>query len=754
MAVNENVYPIETGTGEPNNPKLTYLYGSLISPQAQGTLQENTPLSDDSICYATMSNSLGNCPWNGKYLHFNNISMSGAGVVDIEKEYNGYINTSGLVLGRYEGIGFSSLVDLYPLQYFRYAPDSETQVTNAKYRFCSGFSYYKLGLWIEVMYIECADTEEGYIPSFDSGDYTTINRMSLQRFMNEIGTSPNRVCIGATARIIGVPYEAGTTSSDQWTIIPFVGINHPVMQETQTENLYDWNITELMYTFSVPYSGTNNQGQQLCMPLVDGGYTIGTGRNVNQSLTRVIIGSQNAYDLWFTKFADWQGTVTEWVGCITRVQDLTTLLSACACYGLPFYTTQPDLNFTTIEDYIANNGNIGFIPITEEDGTFAGRYRPLADFFENSSPEENPAYTDDDDEFAEINSNPDFAYDNISQGGGNYPPPEPEYITKTPLNEPAINPTGVFNRVYALSLNDVKALADYIYNADDSIYDRIIDGLKFMGENPANALIQLSLTPFDITTLINVGVTMPIKLGRTQLEVQALAVGDNIVTTIDLGSVQLPKYHDDTFLSFAPYTTANLYIPYIGIMDIDTKDIAGKTVNIKMIIDWNCNACCACVFANGMLVSFRTGTINTNIAMTSVDNAIDLGNITSAILGGTVGAVTAGMAGNVAGAVMGGFSTLANTYNAIAQPTQYKSVGSTTSNLSSHLPNFPYFVISTVKPKIPENYGHSVGYACDYTAVLSSQTGFTVCTGVKFSGAKTTEENRLINELLEDGVIV
>ena len=189
-------------------------------------------------------------------------------------------------------------------------------------------------------------------------------------------------------------------------------------------------------------------------------------------------------------------------------------------------------------------------------------------------------------------------------------------------------------------------------------------------------------------------------------------------------------------------------------MDIDTKDIAGKTVNIKLIVDWNCNACCACVFANGMLVSFRTGTINTNIAMTAVDNAIDLGNITSSILGGTVGAVTAGMAGNVAGAVMGGFSTLANTYNAIAQPTQYKTVGSTTSNLSSHLPNFPYFVISTVKTKIPENYGYSVGYACDYTAVLSSQSGFTVCSGVKFSGARTTEENRMINELLENGVVI
>ncbi len=752
MAVNERIYPREIGTGEPNNPKLTYLYGSLTSPQGQNTLELNEPLPDDSICYATMSNSLGHCPWNGKYLHFR---TQGNYSVEVEKEYNGYINTSGLVLGRYEGIGFSSLTDPYPLQFFRYAPDSETQVTNAQYRFCSGFSYYKLGLYVEVQYIECVDTyEHGYVPSFDSGDYTNIYRKSLQQFMDEIGRNPQRVVIGATARLIGVPYSAGYTSSDQWTIIPFVGINHPIMVETQTENLYNWNTTELMYSFSVPYVGNTNQGENLCMPLVNGGYTIGTGRNVNLSMTRVIIGSQNAYDLWYTNFADWRGTITEWNGCITRVQDLTTLLSACACYGLPFYTTTPDLNFTTIEEYIANNGNIGYIPIMEEDGTFAGRYRPLADFFENSNTDENPAYTDNNEDFAEINSDPDFAYDNISQGGGSYPPPEPEYITKTPLNEPSINPTGVFNRVYALSLNDVKALADYIYNADDSIYDRIIDGLKFMGENPANALIQLSLTPFDITTLINVGVTMPIKLGRTQLNVQALAVGDNIVTTIDLGSVQLPKYHDDTFLSFAPYTTANLYIPYIGIMDIDTKDIAGKTVNIKLIIDWNCNACCACVFANGMLVSFRTGTINTNIAMTAVNNAIDLGNITSSILGGTVGAVTAGMAGNVAGAVMGGFSTLANTYNAIAQPTQYKTVGSTTSNLSSHLPNFPYFVISTVKTKIPENYGYSVGYACDYTAVLSTQTGFTVCSGVKFSGARTTEENRMINELLENGVVI
>ena len=371
-----------------------------------------------------------------------------------------------------------------------------------------------------------------------------------------------------------------------------------------------------------------------------------------------------------------------------------------------------------------------------------------------------------------------------------------KYSNVTPLEAPSLTTINVFNRSYAMNITQLTGLVEWLWNADDDKFTEIIDGLRLMGENPMNGLIDCRLYPFAITDMIGHAGGELITIGRTRSEVYGVKLENSANCIIDLGECTFFKKHKD-FLDYSPHTQARLYLPYCGWHQVDPAEFMGKTITCKLIVDVVTGACNCIVYADGIILINATGSIGVAIPMTGTDSASyasqalnagmqSISNIVQAgagLIGGmgniSKGAALTSRATNVgslsrdrAGDYMRGssmqtegvqqFSTGLGAgadavyagWKAHTVPVQYEMAGAATPACANWLPQYAYFVIDRPVPLIPDNYGHTIGFACCESGLLSGYSVFTVCSNVDTSGfAQATEAERAeLKALLEAGV--
>ena len=56
-----------------------------------------------------------------------------------------------------------------------------------------------------------------------------------------------------------------------------------------------------------------------------------------------------------------------------------------------------------------------------------------------------------------------------------------------------------------------------------------------------------------------------------------------------------------SYLDFLPYTKTQLYLPYIGIVDVSTDDIMDKSMAIKYHVDILTGGCIAYIIIGGII---------------------------------------------------------------------------------------------------------------------------------------------------------
>ena len=338
---------------------------------------------------------------------------------------------------------------------------------------------------------------------------------------------------------------------------------------------------------------------------------------------------------------------------------------------------------------------------------------------------------------------------------GNENADDNNYVDKIELSRPTLSTVDVFNRSYAITAATLRVLADDLWNADDDKFSELIDGLRLMGENPMNGLIDCRLYPFDITQMIETTGSQPIVIGRTTLSVSGIKLGNNINAVIDLGSCNFREYNK-SFLDYAPYTTGRLVLPYCGTIPIDCAEFMGHEITAKMIVDVITGACCCCVFLDDILTISAQGVCGVSIPMTGTDSA----SYASGVLGGITNAVTGvanaaiGIAtGDVNRAASGVAGAVGGAYGAATQPVEYAQSGTPTPSCGNWLPQIAYFIIDSPIPNVPDNYGHCVGYACEIYDNLSAFSGFTVIANPDLTGFTATEtEKEMIKQLMQEGI--
>ena len=349
------------------------------------------------------------------------------------------------------------------------------------------------------------------------------------------------------------------------------------------------------------------------------------------------------------------------------------------------------------------------------------------------------------------NNNPQINWSNpwVDAKYDPYKPIDPnQYTNKIELNAPTLTTTGIFNRTFALTANSINSLADYLWNADESIFNEIIKGLSLMGGNPIDGLIDLRLYPFDVAVKAGGGNSKTIVVGRTDTKINGLEI-KNYNAVLDLGYCTFFPYFGN-FLDYEPFTTASLYVPYVGIVPISTADFMGQTISCKMVVDITTGSCTAIVFANDIPIIYKNGNIGVEIPMTGTNSA----EYASRIMGGlTSGAadVALGAASKSVGQVVSGVGSIVDSALSVNN-TMYNTAGSSSPACGLWQPQNCYFIIQRPVPIVPENYGHNVGYACNYQAKISDLSGYTQTYNVDVSSINAPEsEKNAIAGILNNG---
>lgn len=350
-----------------------------------------------------------------------------------------------------------------------------------------------------------------------------------------------------------------------------------------------------------------------------------------------------------------------------------------------------------------------------------------------------------------------FGTEDIDIGGGTIQDPNGQpsiddtnvYTDEIDLTVPTLTGTGVFNRCYVLDANSVNDLCDFLYNANDSIFDEIIDGVLTRG-NPIESLIDLRLYPFDVRTFTGAGTAESIKFGRTDTEIIGTKLPHNANAVISLGSAVVPRYYN----SFLDYQmTVKLYIPFCGVCDLPVDRVLNHTISIKLIVDYITGACTAVVFVDKLPLMYQPGVIGVSIPMTATNSA----EFGKTIIGNLVTGAKAAASKDPAAAA----EAVGSTASALWEGSHIQSVGSSSPQTALYQPKNAYLLMSIVTP--PEGvydttYANNIGYACFMPMNqigFMDGTGFVAFDNVKLDIPQATEaEKTELLQLLKAGVFM
>ena len=328
------------------------------------------------------------------------------------------------------------------------------------------------------------------------------------------------------------------------------------------------------------------------------------------------------------------------------------------------------------------------------------------------------------------------------------------YTDKISLSTPKIKAEGKFNTLYALSDTELNSLSDELWTADENKIQQILKGLLLMGENPLNCIVSLQLFPFDITSRAGSATQGNITLGATQMNTTGTKV-KNLNSIIDIGSVKL-RQHYNNFFDFEPYSTAFIYVPYCGTIQLSLNDVIGKTVSVKLLIDYISGVCTAVVFSDGIPVIYKNGCISQQIAITGTDTATMASNAISSSLGlltNTTNLIAGGK--DVSSVINNSANLLSSSFDYSAKRTIYQTQGANTSQINMCEPQKAYIVLNLPKFDIADEYSSFHGYRCDFYDTVKNLSGYTETDLPNLTGISATEEERqMLSEIMTGGFYV
>ena len=377
-------------------------------------------------------------------------------------------------------------------------------------------------------------------------------------------------------------------------------------------------------------------------------------------------------------------------------------------------------------------------------------------------------------------------YTEVSEGGSYNPPEFGDDEQETEFGGGA--DTSPFMQTYVLSRSALIQVAQAWYNTNPSTLADIITGLKMFGDLPQECLAGITMYPFDVNRILNTTEQQYIYFGTYQLSTnptvlhKAVSLKSNAY--LDCGTIFLAALQH-SYKDFEPYTTLDVYLPYIGWQRMDISLLINKNVSVRYYVDIHTRACTACILANNVFVAQYSGNIGVGLPTCGADYQGYSNAMASTILGGAssvfsgakgaqgaamgaIGNIMSGaglalsVAGGVGGVAMGVASAAANTaatlnkLDAMGAPADHPQIkGGFTSCLGTYLPQsvlWRYIIHDTVEPN---NFNALCGRPSSASGNVGSFSGFLSCKSVNLNTNHMLDaEANEVYTLLKNGVYI
>lgn len=353
------------------------------------------------------------------------------------------------------------------------------------------------------------------------------------------------------------------------------------------------------------------------------------------------------------------------------------------------------------------------------------------------------------------------------------------------VKEPSIRSNGSndMSSKYALTYQQVNALLSEIEDPN------FITNIVKLFTDPMENLLSLVVFPFDVKNLSPVWTAQVDGSILINIYQTTTATGTflNPVTVpmLDVGNFEIPR-PTSSFMDFKPYTTMELYLPYIGFVELDNEEVMGQQISVRYAVDLTTGKCTAFVSLydpseakDTRLLLMRDGQCGIRIPISGGSGAEISKAILSFGMGATMGAVSlglgaigAGSAVNAKGIPTGG--TVGSVVDTLASSTGYLSHttinaiqagqyhvhkgGVIEVNNAFYAPQTPFLIYRYPKVNRPTNYDHTIGRPLAETRTLSQLSGYTLIEQVHIEGTDfgmaTLEEKNMLETQLKNGIIL
>lgn len=238
---------------------------------------------------------------------------------------------------------------------------------------------------------------------------------------------------------------------------------------------------------------------------------------------------------------------------------------------------------------------------------------------------------------------------------------------------------------------------------------------------------------------------------------------------VSLGTLRIdPVWR--SYLDYAPYTSLNIYLPFIGARQLDISDVMASTISLHYIIDTLSGDCTAYIMVDGSIHYQFVGNCGYQIPISSSDvnsmmmaplkalgKAAGMAATAVAVSTGNPVAAAAGFAlqGKAVEDEDGSVQVSSNIPGPVESTTKPSTgmIDSLVANSGFMTVVTPYLFIERVIPSIPDGFGSHVGYVSNKLCKLASLSGYTKVAEINLDNIPASEaEKSEIIKLLKGGV--
>lgn len=338
------------------------------------------------------------------------------------------------------------------------------------------------------------------------------------------------------------------------------------------------------------------------------------------------------------------------------------------------------------------------------------------------------------------------------------------------MSEPSYDPVESYNRgyanhgfakVYLPTSAQLLSLHNYLWSSS------LDNTLKKMYASPIDCIISLNMIPLDLSSILGDPVNQQnIVIGNVDTQIENVNVPYTQFIMLDCGTISISEFFG-SYLDYSPYTKLSIYLPYIGMKELDIDDFMNGEIGVKYYIDIVSGDCVAYInqvnlssndvrpaIAGGAGVLYQfTGNVAFNVPI----SAQNFSQIYAASAGAMIGG-----AGLLASALSGGLSApmaltgIAATGVNVATSKPTISRGGSIPSTSGYLGiQVPYLILTRPRQCLPEDQNALVGYPAYITVTIEDIEGYNEFEIVHLENIPATDaEKAEIEKLLKSGVIL